>query len=477
MGDDDQSIYGWRGARVENVLSFEKDFDNATVFRLEQNYRSTGNILNAANAVIANNAGRLGKELWTDEAEGSPIRLYAANNEIDEARFVVDQIQSWVRQGNRRDQSAILYRSNAQSRVFEEQLLSTGMPYRVYGGLRFFERAEIKDALAYLRLISNRHSDPAYERIVNLPTRGIGNKTLELIRERARLKQISMWQATTEIISEQELPPRALSAVSLFQDLINQLAETTGELDLTDTTDHVLKQSGLLDHYKKERGEKAQGRVENLEELINAARNFDPDNAAEEMDELSLFLAHAALEAGEGQAEEWEDCVQLMSLHSAKGLEFPLVFLCGMEEGLFPHQRSIEEDGRLEEERRLCYVGMTRAMQQLFLCYAEIRRLYGRENYTQASRFLSEIPEPLVEEIRSASFSRPLHRSAVTTNSNAATEAFNGLKPGRQVRHKKFGEGMVITLEGQGAHARVQVNFADTGPKWLVCAYANLESI
>ena len=477
VGDDDQSIYGWRGARVENLLSFEKDFDNATVFRLEQNYRSTGNILNAANAVIANNAGRLGKELWTDESEGCPIRLYAASNEIDEARFVVEQIQNWVSQGNRRDQSAILYRSNAQSRVFEEQLLSTGMPYRVYGGLRFFERAEIKDALAYLRLISNRHSDPAYERIVNLPTRGIGNKTLQIIRERTRLKQISMWQATTEIISEQGLPPRALSALSLFQDLINQLAETTGELDLTETTDQVLKHSGLLDHYKKERGEKAMGRVENLEELINAARNFNADNATEEMDELSLFLAHAALEAGEGQAQEWEDCVQLMSLHSAKGLEFPLVFLCGLEEGLFPHQRSIDEDGRLEEERRLCYVGMTRAMQQLFLCYAEIRRLYGREHYTRASRFLSEIPEQLVEEIRSAGFSRPLHRSAVSANSNAATAAFNGLKPGRQVRHKKFGDGMVINLEGQGAHARVQVNFADTGTKWLICAYANLEPV
>ncbi len=475
VGDDDQSIYGWRGARVENILSFEKDFDHATVFRLEQNYRSTGNILNAANAVIANNAGRLGKELWTDEAEGPLIRLYAANNEIDEARFVVDQLQTWAERGNRRDQSAILYRSNAQSRVFEEQLLSCGMPYRVYGGLRFFERAEIKDALAYLRLISNRNSDPAFERIVNLPTRGIGNKTLEHIRERARLKQISMWQAATEIIGEQGLPPRTLSAVSLFQDLINQLAEATGELDLTDTTDHVLKQSGLLDHYQKGRGEKAQGRVENLKELVNAARNFDPDNAEEEMDELSLFLAHAALEAGEGQAEEWEDCVQLMSLHSAKGLEFPLVFLCGMEEGLFPHQRSIEEDGRLEEERRLCYVGITRAMQQLYICYAEVRRIYGRENYTRVSRFLSEIPKQYVEEIRSASLSRPLYRGGPGADRGIPAE-FNGLKPGKLVRHTKFGEGTVINLEGQGAHARVQVNFPDAGQKWLICAYANLES-
>lgn len=490
VGDDDQSIYGWRGARVENVLSFEKDFENASVFRLEQNYRSTGTILNAANAVISNNAGRLGKALWTKEGEGSPIRLYAATNEIDEARFVVEQIQSWVGQGNRRDQSAILYRSNAQSRAFEEQLLSAGMPYRVYGGLRFFERAEIKDALAYLRLISNRNSDPAYERIINLPTRGIGNKTLDFIRERARLKQISMWQATTEIVSEQGLSPRASSAVSLFQDIINRLVEDTKALDLTDTTEHVLKHSGLLDHHKKERGEKAQGRVENLEELINAARNFDPDSVDEELDELSLFLAHAALEAGEGQAQEWEDCVQLMSLHSAKGLEFPLVFLCGMEEGLFPHQRSIEEDDRLEEERRLCYVGMTRAMQQLYLCYAEVRRLYGRENYTRGSRFLSEmrdgIPEHLVEEIRSTRFSKPLYRSynqsvqsvgSKNPTAAATIEGFNGLKPGKQVRHKTFGEGMIVNLEGQGDHARVQVNFANAGYKWLVCTYANLESV
>ncbi len=474
VGDDDQSIYGWRGARVENVLSFEKDFENATVFRLEQNYRSTGNILNAANAVIENNSGRLGKELWTDESEGSPIRLYAANNEIDEARFVVEQIQMWVDNGSRRDETAILYRSNAQSRVFEEQLLSVGMPYRVYGGLRFFERAEIKDALAYLRLISNRDSDPAFDRIVNLPTRGIGNKTLELIRERTRLKQISMWHASTEVIAERGLPPRALSALSHFQDLINQLAADTAELELADTTDHVLKRSGLLDHYKKDKGERAQGKVENLEELVNAARNFAPDED-EEMDELSLFLAHAALEAGEGQAEEWEDCVQLMSLHSAKGLEFPLVFLCGMEEGLFPHQRSLEEDGRLEEERRLCYVGMTRAMQQLYICYAEIRRLYGRENYTQASRFLTEIPQQFIEEIRSAKLSRPVYSMA--TASASEQSGMNGLKPGRQVRHKKFGEGMIVNLEGQGAHARVQVNFIDVGPKWLICAYANLEPV
>lgn len=475
VGDDDQSIYGWRGAKVENVLSFEKDFNNATVFRLEQNYRSTGNILNAANAVIGHNSGRLGKELWTDQPEGAPIRLYAASNEIDEARFVVDNIQTWVENGNRRDESTILYRSNAQSRVFEEQLLNQGIPYRVYGGLRFFERAEIKDALAYLRLVSNRESDPAFERIVNLPTRGIGNKTLEIVRELARNKQISMWNASTEIVAQGGLSPRASSAIASFLDLISQLAADTVNLELGEITDHIIRQSGLLQHYSKDRSEMAQARVENLEELVNATRNFLPDEE-EEMDNLSLFLAHAALEAGEGQAEEWEDCVQLMSLHSAKGLEFPLVFLCGLEEGLFPHQRSIEEDGRLEEERRLCYVGMTRAMQQLYLCFAEVRRLYGKENYTQASRFLSEVPDEFVEEIRSSRISQPNFRGSAKISSSQS-EGMNGLQPGKQVRHPKFGEGIIINFEGQGAHARVQVNFVEAGPKWLICGYANLELV
>ena len=472
VGDDDQSIYGWRGAKVENILSFEKDFADAKVIRLEQNYRSTGNILNAANAVIAHNADRMGKNLWTEQNDGAPIRLYTAINEIDEARFVVDRIQNWVEQGNRRDEVSILYRSNAQSRVFEEQLLSQGMPYRVYGGLRFFERAEIKDALAYLRLISNNDSDPAFERIVNLPTRGIGNKTLETIRTLARENQLSMWRATEAIISQQGLPPRALSAMVNFQSLITQMALDTKNLELAEITDHVLKTSGLLEHYQKEKGERAQGRVENLEELVNAARNFVPDEE-EELDELSLFLSNAALEAGEGQADEWEDCVQLMSLHSAKGLEFPLVFLCGMEEGLFPHQRSLEEPGRLEEERRLCYVGMTRAMQQLYICYAEIRRLYGREHYTQASRFLTEVPQEFLEDIRSAKIKTAGFKPSLASDSGPLSK----LQPGKQVRHQKFGDGMVLNVEGQGEHARIQVNFSDVGSKWLIYAYANLEPL
>lgn len=479
VGDDDQSIYGWRGARVENLLTFEKDFAGAKVIRLEQNYRSSGHILAAANSVIARNEDRMGKELWTEAAEGNLVRLYAASNEIDEAQFVVGTIESWIEQGNRRDSVAILYRSNAQSRVFEEQLLSTGMPYRVYGGLRFFERAEIKDALAYMRLISNRESDPSFERIVNLPPRGIGNRTLEQVREHSRSQQISMWQASHEAIRLEMLPARAAGAVTRFLELIENMAAQTEDNSLEELTDIVLKSSALIEHYRKENSERAQSRVENLEELVSAARNFVPSETEDnELDMLSMFLANAALEAGEGQAEEWEDCVQLMSLHSAKGLEFPLVFLCGMEEGLFPHQRSLEEPGRLEEERRLCYVGMTRAMEQLYLCYAEIRRLYGKDHYTQGSRFLSEVPTEFIEEIRSRAISRPLQRGAPSAAAlGNYGKASGGLQPGSQVRHEKFGDGMVVTLEGQGEHTRVQINFNEVGTKWIIPAYARLEMI
>ncbi|MEA3291989.1 MAG: DNA helicase II [Pseudomonadota bacterium] len=475
VGDDDQSIYGWRGARVENILSFERDYPATRVIRLEQNYRSTATILNAANSVIAHNEGRMGKKLWTEIEGGEAIQMYSASNEIDEARFVIGQIGAWLEQGNPRDSVAVLYRSNAQSRAFEEQLLSSGIPYRVYGGLRFFERAEIKDALAYLRLLSNRHSDPAFERVVNLPTRGIGNKTLDQIRERARTRQESLWTAANALIPEGALTSRAASAVQRFLDLINEMDAATKKKELTEQTDKVLKTSGLLEHYRKEKGEKAETRVENLKELVTAARNFAWEEE-DDLDPLASFLAHAALEAGEGQAGEWEECVQLMSLHSAKGLEFPLVFLCGMEEGLFPHRRSLEEAGRLEEERRLCYVGMTRAMRQLYVCYAEVRRLYGREHYSQPSRFLAEIPPQHITELRSPRISRPLLRQT-SGGRNGESATPDGLKLGSRVRHAKFGDGMVVNLEGQGDHARVQVNFENVGSKWLVCAYAKLEKV
>ena len=353
VGDDDQSIYGWRGAKVENMLQFEKDFPGTTVIRLEQNYRSTAKILNVANAVIDHNQGRLGKNLWTVGDEGEAVRLYVAYNEIDEARFVIDRIQGWIDNGSARSETAILYRSNAQSRVFEEILMQADIPYRVYGGLRFFERAEIKDALAYLRLVSSRQDDPSFERVVNTPTRGIGNRTLELVRDYARVNQVSLWDASRVLAGGQELTARAISALGNFLNLIEDLSNRVQGQPLADQVEQTLQHSGLLAHFAKDKSEKAQARIENLEELITAARNYAYDED-EGLDPLSSFLSHAALESGEGQGEEWEDCVQLMSLHSAKGLEFPLVFLTGLEEGLFPHQRSLQEPGRLEEERRLC---------------------------------------------------------------------------------------------------------------------------
>ncbi len=481
VGDDDQSIFGWRGARVENVLSFEKDFEQASVFRLEQNYRSTSNILKCANAVIANNARRLGKELWTEQPAGAPVRVYTASDETDESRFVTSRIQDWLKQGNKREQAAILYRSNAQSRVFEEQLVRQGIPYRVYGGFRFFERAEIKDALAYLRLLSNRDSDPAFERIVNLPTRGIGNRTLDTIRQSARMEAISLWEAATRLIARQELSGQALNAVSRFLDLINRIATDTAALELAELTDQVLQRSGLLEHHGKGLGEIARGRVENLKELVNATRNFVADEDTgmnHEMDDLALFLAHTSLEATPEQVGEQNDCVQLMSLHSAKGLEFPLVFLCGMEDGILPHQKCLDE-ANLEEERRLCYVGMTRAMQQLVLCHATVRRLYGKEHYPEPSRFFAEIPDQCIERIEDSKSGHNVFRGARTGPGNGTKPAAreNGLRPGQRVRHTKFGEGVILNLEGQGAHARVQINFSAAGTKWLICDYARLEPV
>jgi len=476
VGDDDQSIYGWRGARVENIQRFKKDFPGTRVQRLEQNYRSTGTILKAANAVIANNTERLGKQLWTDDPAGEPILWYTAYNEQDEARFVIERIQAKVEQGQARSDVAILYRSNAQSRVFEERLIQCGMPYRVYGGLRFFERAEIKDALAYLRLCSNRADDASFERVVNHPPRGIGERTLDAVRQTARERRISLWEAAAAVADERQLAARACNALLVFIRLVEGMAEGLEHLPLGEQVEHVMQPSGLFDHFAKEKGEKGQARIENLRELVNAAREYQMDGETE-LDPLSDFLSHAALEAGEGQADAWEDCVQLMTLHSAKGLEFPLIFLCGMEEGLFPHQRSVDEPGRLEEERRLCYVGITRAREQVILTCAERRRLYGSETYSLPSRFISEIPASLIEEIRPrVSVSQP--RMATSTGANVYPDAIPAsLRLGQHVRHRKFGEGVVMNYEGQGTNARVQVNFTHAGAKWLVVSYANLERV
>ncbi|GMQ88154.1 MAG: DNA helicase II [Gammaproteobacteria bacterium] len=483
VGDDDQSIYGWRGAKIENLQRFGKDFPGARTLRLEQNYRSTGVILKAANALIARNDGRMGKKLWTEGNEGEPIQLYTAMNEQDEARFVVERIQTLIEQGEVRSAHAILYRSNAQSRVFEERLLLAGIAYRVYGGLRFFERQEIKDALAYLRLCENHENDASFDRAVNQPPRGIGERTLAVVRERAKLEKTPLWSAAQTLVAGDELSARARNALAAFIKIIQAFAGDIEPLSLGEQVEHITQSSGLKAHYAKEKGEKGQARIENLDELVNAAREFEYDaEEEEELEPLPAFLAHAALEAGEGQADKWEDCVQLMTLHSAKGLEFNTVFLCGLEEGLFPHQRSVEEPGRLEEERRLCYVGITRACKRLFITHAECRRLHGSESYNMPSRFIGEIPADLMEEIRPRiQVSRPIARQRSSASSRPLHDRQpiepgpEGLGLGQRVQHATFGDGVILNYEGQGAHARVQVNFETAGSKWLVVAYANLQ--
>ena len=483
VGDDDQSIYGWRGAKIENIFSFSKDNKDTQTFRLEQNYRSTSTILSAANELISNNQGRLGKKLWTEGNEGTPIQLYAAYNEHDEARFVIERIREWVNQeGRKHSEAAILYRSNSQSRVFEENLISQQIPYRIYGGLRFFERAEVKDALAYLRLISNRVDDPSFERIVNHPPRGIGDRTLQVIRDHARSQSLPLWDSTKAVLATGQLAARASGALQQFIALIEKLSDESKPLELHDQIEQVISGSGLQIHFEKDRSEKGQSRVENLGELIEAARGFRYESEeGEDLSPTEAFLSTAALESGEGQASKWEDCVQLMTLHSAKGLEFPLVFLVGMEEGLFPSSMSMDEPGRVEEERRLCYVGITRARENLMMCYAESRRLYGNENYNAPSRFINEVPAELMVEVRPrAHVTQTIHRPEPMQKVKKRISGDNnndGLNIGQRVSHKKFGEGVIIDLEGQGKSARVQVKFESSGSKWLVVAYANLTKI
>jgi DNA helicase-2/ATP-dependent DNA helicase PcrA len=498
VGDDDQAIYGWRGARVENVQHFLRDFPAARMIRLEQNYRSTGNILAAANAVIAHNPDRLGKQLWTSGEAGAAIELYAAYNEQDEARYVVERIREHLREGARASDAAILYRSNAQSRNFEEQLIQHDVAYRVYGGLRYFDRAEIKDALAYLRLVANRHDDAAFERAVNTPPRGIGERTLDGLRQRARRDSSSLWEAALAELGADALAGRAKNALRAFLQLIEALAREcltsgtsvpaaapAGEDEGSDETrplseqiERAMAHSGLREFYEKDSRGSAESRVENLDELVNVAARFrrTPEDVEAGLSELAAFLAHAALEAGEGQGEAWQDCVQLMTLHSAKGLEFPLVFLVGLEDGLFPSQKSTEEAGRLEEERRLAYVGITRARDRLVLSYAESRRLHGVESYARPSRFLNEIPAELLHEVRPrVQVSRPAFAGRVV--SAAVPDAAAPFKLGQRVRHASFGEGVVLSYEGAGAHTLVEVNFADAGRKRLVLAYANLAAL
>jgi DNA helicase-2/ATP-dependent DNA helicase PcrA len=508
VGDDDQSIYSWRGARVENMVRMTKDFPGTETIRLEQNYRSSGTILKAANALIAKNSGRLGKNLWTDGGDGEPIQLYAAFNEYDEAEFIVGRIKHHLDGKCRHADLAVLYRSNAQSRVLEETLIRNRVPYRIYGGLRFFERMEVKDALAYLRLIASRYDDASFERAIGTPARGVGATTLERLRELGRDQGVSLWQAAR---AAGPLLGRSHGNVKQFQDLIDAMAATTNGQPLSKIVETAIERSGLRDHYRKEKGEQAESRLENLDELVSACRGFDAGRSAtrtldsqtdgetpEELDPLNAFLAHAALEAGEQQAGAGEDCVQLMTLHSAKGLEFPIVFLAGMENGLFPHQRAVEE-GSLEEERRLCYVGITRAQRHLYLSYAEVRRIHGVEQIAMPSLFLKDIPAGCIVETRPrAGLLRPAY--APSQRQYPASGGFGnaygaslrparppagattdvgpgGFRLGDRVRHLKFGEGTILSFDGDGDRTQVEIRFRDSGTKRLMLSYANLQAV
>ena len=476
VGDDDQSIYSWRGARVENMKAFQKDFKETKLLKLEQNYRSTTTILNAANKLIGNNSKRLGKNLWTDGEEGERIGIYMAYNELDEARYVVNQIQKCSEEGGSFEENAILYRVSAQSRVLEEALLSSKIPYRVYGGVRFYERMEIKDALAYVRIATFHDDDISFERIINTPTRGIGSRTIEELRIVAKKDNCSLWAAAHHIIEHKLLSPRAVNALEEFIRLVQRMSLTKSQPALDDRVDSIIKLSGLINHFKKEKGEKGLARIENLEELVKASSEFELDDNEElkEMSAMQAFLAHAALESGETQAGDKSNCVHLMTLHSAKGLEFPSIFLVGMEEGLFPHQRSSGDLKQLEEERRLCYVGITRARKLLTLTYTQYRRLHGSDYYPQPSRFIDEIPAELLCEIRmGGNVTESLFRKKITRSGSKDGK----LALGQRVSHTKFGEGVILNLEGDGDNMRIQVNFEKAGSKWLVASYANLQLI
>ena len=477
VGDDDQSIYGWRGAKVGHLEDFKTKHKHNETIRLEQNYRSTSIILNAANALIENNQARLGKNLWTESNEGEQITLYQAFNEQDEARFVAEIIKSWMDGGELFSDSAVIYRSNAQSRAIEEALLRANIPYRIYGGLRFYDRLEIKNAISYLRIIFNPHDNPAFERSVANPTRGVGAKTLAKIRSLANKHNISYIQASSKMIDENVISGRGANGLKKFLEIILGLCGKIDDISLSEIVGSILEQSGLIQFHEKEPGEKGKTRKENLEELLSAAKNFEmsfsDDKTNREITEQ--FLSNVSLDAGDRQADEFDDAVQLMTLHSAKGLEFPLVFMTGLEETLFPHGRSMESPDQLEEERRLCYVGITRAMKKLYLTYAESRRLHGNDIFNPPSRFIKEIPSECIMEIRpKASVTVPYSRNE---SKPMDFEDQIGIALGQKVQHPKFGQGIVLNYEGAGESARVQVNFETAGTKWLVLSFANLEVI
>ncbi len=511
VGDDDQSIYGWRGAKIEHIQQFENDFPAAEIIRLEQNYRSTANILNAANAVIKNNTKRLGKTLWTEDGNGDPIYVYQAFNEYDEAEYMVDQIQQYQDKGSTRSELAILYRSNAQSRVIEEYLLRKAIPYRVYGGLRFFDRLEIRDALAYLRLTNSQTDDAAFERIINLPTRGIGQRSIDKIRQYARETELPLWFAAKKMIEQKLITAKAANAISSFMLMIEDFQNSSKNIELYELVDQIYETSGLKTYHGKDNNEKSRSRVENLDELVNAVKQYEETAEPIDWNEeeaslsenkslipattptniLSDFLSHAVLESSEKQGEEWDDCVQLMTLHSAKGLEFNRVFLAGMEQGLFPHKMSSDSPDKLAEERRLCYVGITRAKKTLHISFADSRSLHGKTELRSPSQFLHEIPAKFLLQVKASnhyeSFTAkptyinkpkktPLRHTPKNKMFYSIIDEGDGLNIGKSVSHKKFGPGVILNIEGSGAKKRVQVHFESAGTRWLLASVAKLST-
>jgi len=477
VGDDDQSIYGWRGAKIENINKFAKE-KGTQIVRLEQNYRSTANILNAANAVIGQNSNRLGKKLWTKGNEGDKIEVFEAYNEEEEANFISENAHSIFSAGDHYKDMAVLYRSNAQSRTVEEALLRQNIPYVIYGGVRFYERLEIKNVLSYLRIIINSNDNNAFERAIGVPSRGVGEKTLTNIRNFAEENSLSLFEAAKKMIAKEIIKGKAGESISIFINFIESSLENINNTSSDEFVEMVINQSGLIDHHMKEPGEKGRIRVENINELISAVKSFEALNKHEDMSEygsyISAFLSSVSLDMGETQASKSDDAVQLMTIHSAKGLEFKYVFMVGMEESLFPHSRSVENINELEEERRLCYVGITRARQKLYLSYTEFRRLYGQDSYNPPSRFINEIPNEHLDFVRPKQSYRANFFGTVSSGSSSTDTPFS---LGEIVRHKVFGEGVVLSIEGQGDASRIQINFNTAGTKWLVTAYADLEKI
>ena len=471
VGDDDQSIYGWRGAVSTNMNTFQKEFQDLTLVRLEQNYRSTSNILNAANHLIKNNDDRLGKNLWTSDKSGEPIKYFIAYNDYEEAEFVIEKIKELVENEYQNDEISILYRSNAQSRILEEQLIANKIKYRIYGGLRFFERAEIKDILAYLRLAFNHNDDNSFERIINTPTRGIGEKTKTIIRESAKINNTSLFQSAYDALKNKNFSNKVNNSLDNFFAVISHIKDMQDK-KLPEIISTIIEKTGIKKPYENNKTEQNQSKIENIDELVSAASSFQEENYYNDEPVLDAFLSHVSLESGEGQGDKWEKCVQLMTIHAAKGLEFPVVFLVGMEEGLFPSKLSIDEDN-LSEERRLCYVGITRARKLLFLSSAELRRQYGYDNYALPSRFISEIPEELIEQIKGASASYVKMNKNSFYVENSEYKDFYDI--GKRVIHEKFGEGIVTNFEGDSQNSRIEVEFDSYGKKWLLLSLANLK--